>query len=272
MMTRIVVAVLGILLFFWVMFFLPPVAMGILIGLISMIAAYELLSKVLLQFKIRYAVYTGISSVILCISSGLDTDRFYRIVIPVCFFLLLVLFLEMMGSYGKKHALTLSDIATIMLAGSIMPMLLSSIVRVNAFGPMWSLGILIVTFSSDSGAYFVGTFFGKHKLCPQISPKKTVEGAVGGALSAVLLMLLYGVLLSSQNITVNYFILAVQGLLGSIACQLGDLSFSIIKRHAGIKDYGNLLPGHGGMLDRFDSMHFTAPMIEILFISAGFLS
>ena len=85
-------------------------------------------------------------------------------------------------------------------------------------------------------------------------------------MSTVLLMILYGYVISRFGHEVNYLLLAVYGLFGSLACQFGDLVFSAIKRQYGIKDYGNLIPGHGGMLDRFDSMHFTAPMIEILVV------
>ena len=78
------------------------------------------------------------------------------------------------------------------------------------------------------------------------------------------MMLLYGLVLSLCGFTVDYIYLAVYGLLGSLACEFGDLVFSSVKRQYGIKDYGTLIPGHGGVLDRFDSMHFTAPMIELL--------
>ena len=96
--------------------------------------------------------------------------------------------------------------------------------------------------------------------------KKTIAGCIGGVVSAIVFMILYGIVLTQLDMTVNYFFLALYGLLGSLACQFGDLAFSAIKRQYGTKDYGNIIPGHGGMLDRFDSMHFTAPMIGILVV------
>lgn len=120
---------------------------------------------------------------------------------------------------------------------------------------------------ADAGAYFGGSLFGKRKLCPNISPKKTVEGAVSGVVIGTLLSLLVGVIFTEfifQNgESVNYLLLAVYGFVGALVSIIGDLSFSLIKRSCGIKDFGNLIPGHGGMLDRFDSVIFSAPLLLI---------
>lgn len=117
--------------------------------------------------------------------------------------------------------------------------------------------IFITAFGTDTMAYFTGFAIGKHKLAPKISPKKTIEGSVGGILGSILLCGLFG-----------YFVVpelllhcVVIGILGGIISQFGDLTASIFKRKMGIKDFGNLIPGHGGILDRFDSVLFTAPMV-----------
>ena len=107
-------------------------------------------------------------------------------------------------------------------------------------------------------------YLGKHKLAPALSPKKTIEGSIGGFAAAIVLMLVYGLILKLSGLTVNFLILAIYGFLGSLAGQLGDLAFSAIKRLHGVKDYSHIIPGHGGILDRFDSMLFIAPMIELL--------
>ena len=122
-----------------------------------------------------------------------------------------------------------------------------------------------VAFLSDAFALFAGMAFCKHKLAPELSPKKTVEGAVGGFAGAIICTVIYGAVLQfGFSMQVNYLYLVIYGALGSIVSQLGDLSFSYIKREYGIKDFGNIFPGHGGVLDRFDSVIFCAPLIELL--------
>ena len=117
----------------------------------------------------------------------------------------------------------------------------------------------------------MGVFFGKHKLAPSISPKKTVEGLFGGIAAAIFGMMIFGLVLSlGFSLRVNYLIAIFYGVLGSLASVMGDLTFSVIKRQAGIKDYGNLIPGHGGILDRFDSMTIVAPLTEALLIILPF--
>lgn len=119
--------------------------------------------------------------------------------------------------------------------------------------------IVITAFGTDIMAYFSGYFLGKHKLCPKISPKKTIEGSVGGILGSVILSGLFGYFfMEGTELLIHCLII---GALGGVVSQFGDLTASIFKRKMGIKDYGNLIPGHGGILDRFDSVLFTGPMV-----------
>jgi phosphatidate cytidylyltransferase len=128
--------------------------------------------------------------------------------------------------------------------------------------------VFIVAWVCDSMAYVVGSLFGKHKLIPEISPKKTVEGAIGGIASAVIAYMLFGLILdlAIPNMKVNYIVLAVFALVLSVVSQLGDLIASLIKREHSIKDFGNLLPGHGGIMDRFDSIMAVSTILLILSI------
>ena len=126
---------------------------------------------------------------------------------------------------------------------------------------------MLLNFSSicDMGAYFVGSTLGKHKLCPNISPHKTVEGAVGGIVSSIIVTYILGFSFSFEKNLTNAVILTVPF---CILGMIGDLFASAIKRAAGIKDYGTIIPGHGGILDRFDSIIMTAPLLY-LFIALG---
>ena len=129
--------------------------------------------------------------------------------------------------------------------------------------------IFISSWISDTCAYLVGVLIGKHKLVPQLSPKKTIEGAIGGILGSALVGALFGFLLLDKTLGGNQYgiMLFIIGAIGSVISQVGDLAASAIKRNHAIKDYGNLIPGHGGIMDRFDSVIFTAPMIYFLVIS-----
>ncbi|MEG2298573.1 MAG: phosphatidate cytidylyltransferase [Anaerovoracaceae bacterium] len=117
--------------------------------------------------------------------------------------------------------------------------------------------IIFSAFGTDVFAYFVGVTIGKHKLCPKISPKKSIEGSIGGILGSVVICGAFG-----HFVAPEYFIhCLIIGGLGGVVSQFGDLTASIFKRKMGIKDYGNLIPGHGGVLDRVDSVLFTAPLV-----------
>ncbi len=133
---------------------------------------------------------------------------------------------------------------------------------------LWNLIIILVAaWGSDVFAYFTGRFFGRHKLIPEVSPKKTVEGSIGGIVCATLLMLLYGFIISkATTLEPNYIVLAVCGFVLSAVSQVGDLAASLIKREHGVKDYGNIFPGHGGVMDRFDSVLSITAILMVICI------
>ena len=120
---------------------------------------------------------------------------------------------------------------------------------------------------ADTGGYFVGRFLGKHKLAPTISPKKTVEGFIGGIVvdivSLIAAGLIYETWFAGGDIKVNYVLLGIMGAVTAVMGTLGDLSASFIKRSCDVKDFGNIMPGHGGVLDRFDSVMLVAPTVYI---------
>lgn len=133
--------------------------------------------------------------------------------------------------------------------------------------PVWL--IVITAFCTDIFAYFGGYFLGSHKLCPVISPKKTIEGSVCGIMGSVVFSLLFGYFFMDRSLIWACLLI---GILGGIVSQLGDLTASIFKRKMGIKDYGHLIPGHGGIMDRFDSVLFTAPMVYYCLLAVSQLA
>lgn len=148
-----------------------------------------------------------------------------------------------------------------------LPMMLSYVYQIRiAEDGLYSLWLIFLcSWGCDTCAYCVGMLFGKRKLAPVLSPKKSIEGAVGGVAGAALLGAIYGFAVSGQVAIANApVIFAIICAVGAVISQFGDLIASGIKRQHGIKDYGKLIPGHGGILDRFDSVIFTAPMIYAL--------
>ncbi|MGN1133928.1 MAG: phosphatidate cytidylyltransferase, partial [Oscillospiraceae bacterium] len=120
---------------------------------------------------------------------------------------------------------------------------------------------------ADSGAYFAGTFFGKTPLCPKISPKKTVEGVIGGVVTNGVLFLIIGLVYEYllDGAPLHYVVMILSGMICALIGLVGDLTASVIKRQHGIKDYGNIMPGHGGVMDRFDSVLLVAPFMYFVF-------
>ena len=132
------------------------------------------------------------------------------------------------------------------------------VLTINSFekGTIYVWTIFIVAFLTDTFAYFTGYLFGKHKLIPKVSPKKTIEGSIGGVVGSTVGCIVFGYLFNLDMIA-----MIIIGSIGSVIAQFGDLFASSIKRYVGIKDYGKLIPGHGGVLDRFDSVILVAPFV-----------
>ncbi len=263
MKTRIIVAAVALPLFLAVIFFAPVWIYGIVVGAIAGISAWELLRAVGGASRHMHTITAVSAFAIPFLSTIYDAGAVFTVMV---FLLFAYTLCELMHSVSHEKGLKLENVALCILAGAVMPLMLTSLVKLaqRDHGVVYALLPFVASFISDSGAYFVGIFLGKHKLCPLLSPKKTIEGAAGGLVTTIAAMLIFGLVLTRMGYEVNYIAMALYGFFGSAACQLGDLSFSAIKRLYGVKDYGDLLPGHGGMLDRFDSTFWTAVMMDIL--------
>lgn len=239
-----------------------PLALNIVVALISAAAVYELTKAMGLEKKW-----------FLCLPAVLTAA-----LVPFCDeklqFLAYCAFTALLFSAMilYHHETSFKEVAVLYSMVVLIPCALQTLVALRDLNPEHGIYyVLVAVFSAwvaDAGAYFAGTFFGKHKLCPEISPKKTVEGAVGGLVVNVAVLLLSGLALSQTvyggQVEVNYLSLFLAGFLGAPVSILGDLSFSLIKRSCHIKDFGQVIPGHGGILDRFDSVIFTSPFVYLL--------
>lgn len=264
MKNRVIVAVIGIPVLLAVIFFTPLWGWSIVVAVMASFCAWELLHCAMPEFVPRFAVYAGMCGAAIPIGTAFGAGELtFKIAAYVLF---VVMFAEMMLSFRKEKRVPFIDLALVFAAGLVIPFLLSALVRLGMNEPKAPYLLLpfVITWLSDSGAFFVGRSHGKTKLAPALSPNKTVEGSAGGFVCAILAAILYGLILHWCGYQVNIAVMAVYGFFGSLAGQAGDLAFSAIKREHGIKDYSNLLPGHGGMLDRFDSTIFTAPILELL--------
>ena len=264
MLTRVIVAVIAIPILFAIIFFAPLWALGAVVGVIAAFSAWEFLRCAEDDLPARMRVVASVCGFLIPFCSALFPSA--QVCEIALFFLFAYMFCELMLSFRKETTMDFESVAVVLLGGAVMPALLGAIVRLGMreHGSVYVVLPFVAAFSCDAGAYFSGLSFGHHKLTPRLSPHKTVEGSIGGFVAATVLMVVYGLILRAAKFEVNLAVMAVYGFLGALACELGDLSFSAVKRLCGVKDYGTLIPGHGGMLDRFDSMFWTAALLELL--------
>ena len=277
MKQRILVAVIGIPLLLLVLCWAPHWATAALLAALGVIGAYELLAAVSGAEKTKSLwVLAGFMAVCTVFSTYAGMEAYKGTVLVAVPWLLCaavaLLFLLAVRWFGRENAVAFQDVCAVLLGGVAIPLAMSCLLRLRLmeFGGGLVLMPLVAAFMSDSAALFTGMACGKHKLAPKASPKKTVEGAVGGLVGGIVGMVLFRIVfffVTVQALSIGWCM--VIGLVGAFMGQLGDLSFSVIKRQCGIKDYGRLLPGHGGVLDRFDSVIFAAPVVWMIACAVG---
>lgn len=273
MKQRILVAVVGIPALLGVLCFAPDWATMALIMGLCIIGSHELLAAVLPPEKTQR--WWGLAAALSAFTVAEVYFRHERFagtpiqgLMPwLTAALVIVVFLCMVLEYGKKEELDFTALCAVLTAGIAIPLALSCLLRLRMLehGAGLVLIPLVAAFMSDAMALFGGMMFGRTKLAPLVSPKKTREGAVSGLVGGMVGMILFRIfffLCTEVPLHIGWCVLL--GLVGAVLGQLGDLSFSCIKRQYGIKDYGRLLPGHGGVLDRFDSVIFAAPVIWMI--------
>lgn len=259
MATRLISAIVGIAVLFAIVLSGSMTALSIALCVCALIGMYELYKAFGFLKKPLLVLSGGAMTVFLMMSRGLSCG----IILGMFFVYALILVCQLLADHKNFG---FPEFATAAFCVIYVPLPLLALLNLrhepNGFFLLWiALGGAWVT---DSFAYFSGRLFGKHKLCPDISPKKTVEGSVGGTVCTVLIGLLYGFLISRYaDVSVNYVTLSVLAVICAVVSQMGDLTASVIKREKGVKDFGNLMPGHGGFMDRFDSTLFVAPAVYL---------
>ncbi len=262
MKTRIISAAVAIILLAAVLFLHSSIVFSVALALIGSLMVFEVVRAVGMgkNFLVLFpsALLAFSLPVIARVYSG------YAL-----YFIILIVYVAVcMAAMFKSHTeLNIETIYLIITETILISASMLSLALIEKLSSHLSVLYLVLTFCgawfADTGAYFVGTLFGKHKLCPSISPKKTVEGLLGGFVANALLFVVYGLLFLRPVGVPNYLLLAFMGVMCALLGLIGDLSASLIKRKHGIKDYGNIMPGHGGAMDRFDSVVFVAPFMAI---------
>ena len=259
MKQRIITAVVALI------FFIPLVAIGgmplqVLAAAMAGVGVYELFNMKGLEIKSLEGILSILAAVLLVLPKAQWFNFLPESVTNFTLFYLIVMFILMVPVFSK-NSYTFDDMAFPVLVSLYVGFGFQNFTLARESGVPVLMFALLVVWSTDIGAYFCGMKFGKNKLAPHISPNKTIEGAIGGIICAVIVAAVYLLVWP-----MNYSLLVMLPLTAifSVVGQMGDLVQSAYKRHYGVKDSGNILPGHGGILDRFDSLLFVFPLMHLV--------
>ena len=276
MKARVIFGVAGFIAVLLALYVFPSIVLEIAVAALCLFATYEALGPTRL-------VHNRLELLLcLLVSLGLAVGHFTVLPVSMSAVVQGLIFVLLVGSFAielKFHdSMNVSQVSWGFFGALVVPYLMLSLLRIFQmdFQPVGNTDFqvgqfivllpLLAAWGADTCALFAGMLFGKHKLAPVVSPKKTVEGAVGGVIGGAVLVLLAVLVMNAlMGLDMPVWAALVLGGAGAVLGEIGDLSFSIIKRQTGIKDYGHIFPGHGGVLDRFDSVLFVAPFAESLF-------
>lgn len=267
MKTRVLTAIVAIAVLLPVLIFSHTVILPIAMALCAAIAIYEMSACIGLKkaWLLTAPVYLLALGIPFLIRYGNGMELIRQAALAILCVVVLYFFAVLTFSHGKYK---LADVAIWFMTAFYILLGFNAILVLRDFeigGKYVYLLIFIGAWVTDTFAYFCGMLFGrggKHKLIPDVSPKKTWEGSIGGVLFCMLAMVIFGLIVNHiSELKADYLMLLIGGFLISIVSQIGDLCMSVIKRTYGIKDYGKLFPGHGGVLDRFDSILAVAVIL-----------
>lgn len=241
-----------------------PTVLAILAAIIGVMAVYEFFYMMGQAYGYKpfnaICVWSMVTSVAIIVGGNIWPNRFVFASLLISFLVGVAMTLYFYNRHGKIAIEILKDhvFATLYIS---LPLALGISVISEPNGIAWLFFLFLAVFASDIGAFYVGSFLGKHKLCPKISPNKSVEGAIGGFVVSMVCTLIYQEIWMPEVSLTQTFPLAF---LCAIAAQIGDLFESVIKRSKGVKDSGSILPGHGGVLDRIDSLLLAIPVFYVM--------
>ena len=239
-----------------IMLVIPPLVLGgtllnILMVLVGIISMYEVLK--IRNHKLDIGLYLITLLYISCVSYF---DILYLNSITLIFLIIICLVSIISPNYQ------FDDIALIFIVAYIVGVSANTVMHIYDISGYLMIFVTVSTYLTDTASYFCGYFFGKHKLNERVSPKKTIEGAIGGWLISCIVSVILGNYIVIDYISFNLIVLL--SVFIPIVAQIGDLTFSLIKRHYNVKDFGSIFPGHGGILDRLDSLLFTLVFFSIM--------
>ena len=255
MAKRLLTSAIGIVVFFGVLAS-PAIVLKIAVLLVTLGAIYEI------HRAITKNIFLTIIGII--ISGGIYFGFMYDLLLIAIIGAFSLYMLLSIFFFGKEKVYTIYMLG---FSNIVFSLFFSCLCGIRTGWSVYAVFLpFLFAWITDSGAYFTGISIGRHKLAPTLSPKKTIEGSIGGVISCVLISMLYVFILDKCfSYTLfegnNYLKISLVAFVSSIISQLGDLASSAIKRDFGVKDFGNLLPGHGGILDRFDSVVFVSPVV-----------
>ena len=283
MFKRVMVAVVGLPLLILILGWAPSWATMLLLAAMCAIGAWELMRAAAGERGKPLTPLTVIAAaaVPVCVYGEMSIENTELTALPVLPFAALLgavfifaIFALAIHRYDEEQGIPFAAVTCAIFAGLAFPLMFSCLLRLRMMPAIGMLQVflpLAISFGSDTFALFAGMLCGKHKLAPKVSPKKTVEGAIGGAVTALVFTLLFS-WMYAEGVTeilgvpveVNYLRIALLSPVLTASSILGDLSASVLKRQYGVKDYGSIMPGHGGIMDRFDSVLFVLPAVFLL--------
>ena len=264
---RVLTTVVGLPIVTLIMIFANKYIIDLILTVVALIAMNEYVKCCSSKDAKIIKWISYVSVLFIAVVHIIPTAIFNALIIMGVPLLLMILFAHVIITDMK---ITYTDVAYTLLGiiyvvGSILFMALVYGLEGNISGKMLIWFVLLAAWGTDIFAYIFGMKFGKHKFS-KVSPNKSIEGCVAGTVSAAIVCLIYAYVLNTYfACTLSYLMIAVIAVILSIAGQIGDFSASVIKRFFGVKDYSNLFPGHGGMLDRIDSLMFIAPVAYVIF-------